>query len=160
MKTLTREHWRAPRAHAPKFWIWTSKIMPYLQLVDLFCPIKKISTLHPTVQYKRGQFWKYQQQSIFELIPVLFLVRGTIVRCRYKRKQNRIKNAFVAARNHFAGSPNIDSIPTKPHEKQVPQNYNAQCCVCDLKSFGLGSGLKVLLTRLWIFRISKNLKGT
>ena len=40
MKTLTRS--------APKFWIWTSKIMPDLWLVDLFCPIKKISTLHPT----------------------------------------------------------------------------------------------------------------
>ena len=34
--------WRAcAGAQAPKFWIWTSKIMPDLWLVDLFCPIKK-----------------------------------------------------------------------------------------------------------------------
>ena len=32
MKTLTR---------VPKFWIWTSKIMPDLWLLALFCPIKK-----------------------------------------------------------------------------------------------------------------------
>ena len=40
---------RAERA--PKLWIWTSKIMPDLWLVDLFCPIKKNSTLHPTIHY-------------------------------------------------------------------------------------------------------------
>ena len=40
MKTLTR---------VPKFWIWTSKIIPDLCLLDLFCPTKKISTLHTTV---------------------------------------------------------------------------------------------------------------
>ena len=43
-----------------KFWNWTSKIkikkiinkiLPDLWLLDLFCPIKKISTLHPTVQF-------------------------------------------------------------------------------------------------------------
>ena len=37
MKTLTRM-----RRRVPKFWIWT-------WLLDLFCPIKKKSTLHPTV---------------------------------------------------------------------------------------------------------------
>ena len=36
MKTLTRV-----RRRAPKFRIWTSKIMPDLWLVALFCPIKK-----------------------------------------------------------------------------------------------------------------------
>ena len=37
---------------ATKFWNSTSKIIrvPDLWLLDLFCPIKKISTLHPTVQ--------------------------------------------------------------------------------------------------------------
>ena len=48
MKTLTLVRRRAPRAL--KFWIWTSKIMPDLWLVALFCPIKKNSTLHPNVQ--------------------------------------------------------------------------------------------------------------
>ena len=46
MKTLMHV-----RRHAPKFWIWTSKIMPDLWLVDLFCPIKKTSTLHFTAQW-------------------------------------------------------------------------------------------------------------
>ena len=41
MKTLMRVRWRPPSAHAPKFWIWTYKIMPDLWLVDLFCLIKK-----------------------------------------------------------------------------------------------------------------------
>ena len=36
-----RVRWRPPSAHAPKFWIWTYKIMPDLWLVDLFCLIKK-----------------------------------------------------------------------------------------------------------------------
>ena len=45
MKTLTRL-----LALVPKFWIWTSKIMGDLWLVDLFCPIKKISTLNPIVR--------------------------------------------------------------------------------------------------------------
>ena len=45
MKTLT-----LVRRCTPKFWISTSKIMPDLWLVDLFCPIKKISTLHPSAQ--------------------------------------------------------------------------------------------------------------
>ena len=40
MRTLTRVRRRAQHACTPKFWIW---------LVDLFCPIKKISTLHPNV---------------------------------------------------------------------------------------------------------------
>ena len=35
MKTLTRVHRRAL-----KFWNWTSKIIPDLWLLDLFCPIK------------------------------------------------------------------------------------------------------------------------
>ena len=30
-----------------KIWIWTSITMPDLWLLDLFCPIKKIFTLHP-----------------------------------------------------------------------------------------------------------------
>ena len=34
-------------ARAPKFWNWTSEIMTDLWLLDLFCPIKKMSTLHP-----------------------------------------------------------------------------------------------------------------
>ena len=38
-------------ARAPKLRIWTSKIMPDLWLLDLFCPIKKNSTLHPTVHH-------------------------------------------------------------------------------------------------------------
>ena len=41
MKTLTRVRRRAPRARRAEIWIWTSKIMPDLWLVDLFCPIKK-----------------------------------------------------------------------------------------------------------------------
>ena len=47
MKTLTR-------VRAPKFRILTSKIMPDLWLVALFCPIKKNSTLHPNVQWVNG----------------------------------------------------------------------------------------------------------
>ena len=35
MKTLTHV-----RRRAPKLWVWTSKIMPNLQLLYLFCPIK------------------------------------------------------------------------------------------------------------------------
>ena len=50
MKTLTHVHRRVLGARAPKLWIWISKIMPDLWSVDLFCPIKKISTLHPYVQ--------------------------------------------------------------------------------------------------------------
>ena len=41
MKTLTCMHRCAPRMCVPKLWIWTSKIMPDLWLLDLFCPIKK-----------------------------------------------------------------------------------------------------------------------
>ena len=37
-------------ARMPKLWIWTSKIMPDLWLLDVFCPIKKNSTLHPSAQ--------------------------------------------------------------------------------------------------------------
>ena len=44
MKTLMRFRWRTR-----KIWIWTSKIIPDIWLVDLFWPIKKNSTLHPTV---------------------------------------------------------------------------------------------------------------
>ena len=33
-----------------KIWIWTSKIIPDLWLVDLFCLIKKMSILHPSLQ--------------------------------------------------------------------------------------------------------------
>ena len=36
IKTLTHV-----RRRAPKFWNWTSKIIPELWLLDLFCPIKK-----------------------------------------------------------------------------------------------------------------------
>ena len=41
MKTLTRVRRCALRARAPKFRIWTSKIMLDLWLGALFCPIKK-----------------------------------------------------------------------------------------------------------------------
>lgn len=40
-KTFTCVHWRALRALVLTLWIWTSKIMPDLWLLDLFCPIKK-----------------------------------------------------------------------------------------------------------------------
>ena len=49
MKTLTCKRLGAPRTLVLKFWIWTSKIIPDLCLLDLFCPTKKISTLHTTV---------------------------------------------------------------------------------------------------------------
>ena len=35
------------RQRAPKLWIWTSKIMPDLLLLDLFCPIKTKFHTHP-----------------------------------------------------------------------------------------------------------------
>ena len=34
----------------PKILIWTSKIIPDLQLSAVFCPIKKIKSLHPNPQ--------------------------------------------------------------------------------------------------------------
>ena len=42
MKTLLR-------MRAPKMQIWTPKIIPDLWLSAVFCPIKKIKSLHPTV---------------------------------------------------------------------------------------------------------------
>ena len=45
--------------HAPKFWIWTSKIMHDLWLVDLFCLIKKKFQPPPycTVHGQLAQQW-------------------------------------------------------------------------------------------------------
>ena len=37
----------ALRSHAPKIWIWTSKIMPDVWLSSVFCPIKKINITPP-----------------------------------------------------------------------------------------------------------------
>ena len=54
------------RQLAPKFWNWTSKIVPDLWLLDLFCPIKKISTLHPPF------FNGYQKSHELQYVKVEF----------------------------------------------------------------------------------------
>ena len=56
MKTLTHLRWRTPGT--PKLWIWTSKILPDLWLLDLFCPIQKISTLHPNVHVTKRESYQ------------------------------------------------------------------------------------------------------
>ena len=48
--------WRAcASTHPPKFWIWTSKIMPDLWLVDLLCLIKK--KFHTSPYYRVPPVW-------------------------------------------------------------------------------------------------------
>ena len=51
----------------PKFWIWTSKIMPDLWLVDLFCPIKKNFHTPPYCAVKNDyaqSLWWGSQNSV------------------------------------------------------------------------------------------------
>ena len=66
MKSMMYVCWCMLRAHVLKFWIWTSKIMPDLWLVDLFCPIKKYFHTPP---YYGWMLSPVANEEIFQTIP-------------------------------------------------------------------------------------------
>ena len=58
---------RALSMRAPKFWIWTSKTIPDLWLIDLFCPIIKNFHTPPYCTLYSVQYMDYIKAMCFEI---------------------------------------------------------------------------------------------
>ena len=68
MEFFENENFDGPRALAPKFCIWTSKIMPDLWLADLFCPIKKKFPHSTLLCYSNSNFHLLCSSSNFHFL--------------------------------------------------------------------------------------------
>ena len=77
-------------ARAPKFWNWTSKIIPDLWLLDLFCPIKKKFLTSP---YCRADGERLGKTTFFNMYygGVLSVLRRIYI---LWRKVSEIKKIF------------------------------------------------------------------
>ena len=89
MKTLTRV-----RLRVLKLRIWTSKIMLDLWLLDLYCPIKKNSTLHPNVQSVKTKHYIIMVYRKTEIIELDGYSRVLYVRLKSVLKNNNSRFIF------------------------------------------------------------------